>query len=137
MDRAGRRPPIILSRQSGEVRPRPTAGHNAEVEASELPDRYAGVEARIPETWDELQGPADGVIHLPNRLAWSGLTDFDISDPGDRFALFCILLDCGQRADVGRYVNADLLRREWPRLRRATTSQITRRWEQRLPGLAA
>ena len=104
VDRAGRRPPIILSRQSCEVRRRPAAGHNAEVEANELPDRYAGVEARIPETWDELQGPADGVIHLPNRLAWSGLTDFDISDPGDRFALFCILLDCGQRADIGRYV---------------------------------
>ena len=111
--------------------------HNAEVKTSELPDRYAGVEARIPETWDELQGPATGVVHLPNRLAWSGLTDFDVSDPGDRFALFCILLDCEQCADVGRYVNRDLLRREWPRLRRATTSQITRRWEQRLPGLAA
>jgi hypothetical protein len=107
------------------------------VEASELPDRYAGVEARIPEAWDELRGPASGVVHLPNRLAWSGLTDFDVADPGDRFALFCILLDCGQRADIGRYVNGDLLRTEWPRLRRATTSQITRRWEQRLPGLAA
>jgi hypothetical protein len=107
------------------------------VDAADLPDRYAGVEARIPEGWEELQGPSSGVVHLPTRLAWSGLTDFDVADPGDRFALYCLLLDCGQRGDIGQYVSGDLLRQEWPRLRRATTKNITRRWEQRLPGLAA
>jgi hypothetical protein len=107
------------------------------MEATDLPDRYAGVEARIPTAWEELQGPSSGVVHLPTRLAWSGLTDFDVADPGDRFALYCLLLDCGQRSDIGEYVSGDLLRQEWPRLRRATTRNITRRWEQRLPGLAA
>ncbi len=107
------------------------------MDAMDLPDRYAGVEARIPESWEELQGPSNGVVHLPTRLAWSGLTDFDVADPGDRFALYCLLLDCGQRADISRYVSGDLLRQEWPRLRRATTKNITQRWEQRLPGLAA
>ena len=63
--------------------------------------------------------------------------NFDVADPGDRFALYCLLLDCGQRGDIGQYVSGDLLRQEWPRLRRATTRHITRRWEQRLPGLAA
>ena len=119
------------------MRQLPLTGHYSEMAASNLPDRYDGVEARIPAAWDELQGPASGVVHLPNRLAWSGLTDFEVADPGDRFALFCILLDCGQRADVRRYINADLLRREWPRLRRATTAQIIRRWEQRLTGLGS
>jgi hypothetical protein len=48
-----------------------------------------------------------------------------------------IMLDCGQRDDVTRWVHPDLLRQDWPRLRRAFTSQITGRWEQRLPGLAS
>ncbi|GAA2654671.1 hypothetical protein [Paractinoplanes durhamensis] len=90
------------------------------MEASELPDRFEGLEQRIPESWDEFRGPASGVVHLPNRLA-----------------LFSILLDCGQREDIVRYVDPHLLRGDWPRLCRATTSQVTRRWEQRLPGLAA
>ena len=111
--------------------------HNDGMNAADLPDRYEGVEARIPQGWEDLQGPAEGVVHLPNRLAWSGLTDFDITDPGDRFLLYGIMLDCGQRDDVTRWVHPDLLRQDWPRLRRAFTSQITGRWEQRLPGLTS
>ena len=34
---------------------------------ADLPDRYEGVEARIPQGWGDLQGPAEGVVHLPNR----------------------------------------------------------------------
>lgn len=104
--------------------------------AADLPDRYEGVEARIPQGWEDLQGPAEGVVHLPNRLAWSGVTDFNLADAGDRFLLYGIMLDCGQRDDVRRWVHPDLLRQDWPRLCRGFTSQITRRWEQRLPGLA-
>jgi hypothetical protein len=107
------------------------------MDARDLPDRFAGVDARIPDTWESLQGPADGTVHLPNRLAWSGSTSFDVTDAGDRFTLYSVLLDCGRLDDVCSYINAALLRADWPRLRRATTSQITRRWEAKLPGLAA
>jgi hypothetical protein len=106
------------------------------MEASELPDRFEGLEQRIPESWEEFHGPASGVVHLPNRLAWSGPADFDLDDRRQRLTLFSILLDCGQRADIARYVDPDLLRGDWHSLCRATTSQVTRRWEQRLPGLA-
>jgi len=58
------------------------------MEATDLLDRYAGVAARIPTGWEELQEPSSGGVHLPTRLAWSGLTDFDVADPGDRFALY-------------------------------------------------
>ncbi|MFI5842661.1 hypothetical protein ACIA8K_23425 [Catenuloplanes sp. NPDC051500] len=104
--------------------------------ARDLPDRFAGVDARIPDSWKSLRGPAKGAVHLPNRLAWSGPASFDIGDAADRFTLYSVLLDCGQLDDVCTYINADLLRADWPRLRRATTSQITRRWERKLPGLA-
>lgn len=111
--------------------------HNFAMRASDLPDRFEGLEQRIPESWEEFRGPSSGVVRLPNRLAWSGPTDFDLEDRRQRLTLFSILLDCGQRADIVEYVDPDLLRGDWPRLRRATTSQVTRRWEQRLPGLAA
>ena len=107
------------------------------MDAADLPDRFEGLEQRIPESWGEFRGPSSGVVHLPNRLAWSGSTDFDLNDRRQRLTLFSILLDCGQREDIARYVDAGLLRADWPSLRRATTSQVTRRWEQRLPGLAA
>ncbi|WP_157240960.1 hypothetical protein [Catenuloplanes japonicus] len=103
----------------------------------DLPDRFAGVDARIPDSWKSLQGPAEGTVHLPNRLAWSGPASFDVADPGDRFTLYSVLLDCGQLDDVCAYINPSLLRTDWPRLRRATTSQITRRWERKFPALAA
>jgi len=86
----------------------------AGMDATDLPDRYAGVEERIPDDWEELRGPSSGVVHLPTRLAWSGLTDFDVADSGDRFALYCLLLDCGQRGDISQHVSGELLRREWP-----------------------
>ncbi|MER7888231.1 hypothetical protein ABTX15_00195 [Micromonospora sp. NPDC094482] len=50
--------------------------------------------------------------------------------------LYCLLLDCGQRDDVIRYVNAGLLRQDWPRIRRLTARRVISLWERLLPGLA-
>lgn len=70
------------------------------------------------------------------RLAWSGPGEFDVSDPGQRLTLYCPLLDCGQRDDIVRYVNAELLRRDWPRIRKLTSRGLITLWERRLPDLA-
>lgn len=102
-----------------------------------LPSRLSGVEKRIPESLVLLEGPDHGQVSLPVRLAWSGLTQFEVSDPGQRLTLYRTLLDCGQRQDIIRYIHADLLRQDWPRIRRLTARRLIARWEACLPELAA
>jgi hypothetical protein len=102
-----------------------------------LPSRLIGASARIPESLSELQGPDSGTVSLPLRLAWSGPDTFDVSDPGARLTLYRTLLDCGQRYDIIEYVNAELLCRDWPRIRRLTSRRLIAIWERRLPDLAA
>jgi hypothetical protein len=69
-------------------------------------------------------------------LAWSGPDTFDVSEPKQRLTLYTTLLDCGQRPDFGRYVDAALLVRDWPRIRRLTSRRVIAVWERRLPELA-
>ena len=102
-----------------------------------LPSRLIGVADRIPVSLALLSGPDSGRVTLPVRLAWSGPADFDVSDPRERLTLYCLLLDCGQRDDIVRYVNGRLLRRDWPRIRRLTARRLVTVWERRLPDLAA
>ena len=102
-----------------------------------LPSRLHGVADRIPVSLGLLSGPRSGRVKLPVRLAWSGPGDYDVGDPGERLTLYCLLLDCGQRDDIIRYVDAALLRQDWPRIRRLTARRVIRLWESRIPGLAA
>jgi hypothetical protein len=102
-----------------------------------LPSRLIGVTKRIPESLSELEGPAHGRVDLPVRLAWSGPTWYDVDDPRQRLTLYRQLMDCGQRYDIVKYVNAELLLRDWPRIRRLTSRRLISVWEKRLPDLAA
>jgi len=101
-----------------------------------LPSRLIGVAKRIPESLSLLEGPGHGRVELPVRLAWSGPSDFDVADPKQRLTLYTTLLDCGQRQDIIQYVNAELLRQDWPRIRRLTSRRLIAVWEKRLPDLA-
>ncbi|MFI6261977.1 hypothetical protein [Micromonospora sp. NPDC051006] len=101
-----------------------------------LPSRLIGAADRIPASLELLAGPETGRVELPVRLAWSGPNDFDVTDPRQRLTLYCLLLDCGQRDDVIRYVNAGLLRQDWPRIRRLTARRVISLWERLLPDLA-
>ncbi|MFI7212169.1 hypothetical protein ACIBP4_15150 [Micromonospora maritima] len=102
-----------------------------------LPSRLHGVVDRIPASLDELKGPEHGRVKLPIRLAWSGLTTFDVEDRGQRLTLYRTLMDCGQREDIASYVNPVLLREDWARIRKLTARRVIALWESRLPGLAA
>ena len=104
--------------------------------AAALPSRFAEAHRRIPRSWQQLRGPAAGVVHLPNRLCWSGPADFDVTDAGQRLTLYTTLLDCGQLDDVAKYINPDLLAQDWPKIRRLTARQLIQLWEQQLPILA-
>ncbi|NES16947.1 MULTISPECIES: hypothetical protein [Micromonospora] len=105
--------------------------------STSLPSRLVGVAERIPAALDQLQGPDHGRVSLPVRLAWSGPTEFNVTDPGQRLTLYRTLMDCGQRDDIVRYVNPTLLRRDWPRIRRLTARRVVALWERRMPDLAA
>ncbi|WFE33798.1 hypothetical protein [Micromonospora sp. WMMD975] len=102
-----------------------------------LPSRLHGVAERIPTSIDELKGPERGRVSLPIRLAWTGLTTFDIEDSGQRLTLYRTLMDCGQREDIARFVNPVLLRGDWARIRRLTARRVIALWESRMPGLTA
>ncbi|SBT52076.1 hypothetical protein [Micromonospora auratinigra] len=102
-----------------------------------LPSRLIGVTDRIPPSLSLLRGPSQGAVRLPLRLAWSGLTEFDVADARQRLTLYRTLMDCGQLDDIVRYVNAALFRRDWPRIRRLTARRVVAVWERRLPELTA
>jgi hypothetical protein len=72
---------------------------------------------RLPERIDELRGPAKGVIMLPRHLSWPGMRECDVTDDVTRRNMYGIVLTQGQRNDVARFLNPELLRADWPELR--------------------
>jgi hypothetical protein len=110
--------------------------NGAVIASTALPSRYAGLPRRIPRSLADLAGPAHGTVRPPTRLVWSGPTEFDIDNPGQRLTLYRTLIDCGQRDDFIAYVNADLLVQDWPVIRRLTGRRIVEIWEASLPDLA-
>jgi NTP pyrophosphatase (non-canonical NTP hydrolase) len=47
--------------------------------AAVLEARYG---SRLPRSLDDLPGPAHGTVQLPQHVAWSGVTSFDVDRPG-------------------------------------------------------
>lgn len=101
-----------------------------------LPSRYEGLEDKLPLSLDELHGPAEGVVPLPPRLAWSGLTEFDLADWRERLSLYRIIITGGWLpGDAREYLNADHLVSDWPMQRRFLGPQYREIWESRFPEL--
>jgi hypothetical protein len=98
-----------------------------------------GLAGRLPDRLEDLHGPEQGVIVLPRHLAWPGMREFDVTDDRLRRSLYGIVLTQGRRNDLARFVNARLLRQDWPLLRGSLDPKL-RRWCERrllLRGLAA
>ncbi|WP_264916384.1 hypothetical protein, partial [Mycobacterium kiyosense] len=89
----------------------------------------------VPDRLDELQGPATGVIELPNRIAWRGRHLFDLADRDEAVAAYSAVLASGREADVQKWINADLLRKLWPHLR--IPRLVRREWEHLLDTIPA
>jgi hypothetical protein len=94
--------------------------------------RRAGLAARLPASLADLHGPEQGVVVLPPHLARPGLREFDVADDRVRRSLYGIVLTRGNRGDMARFVNARLLRRDWPLLARSLDPKIRRGCERRL-----
>ena len=96
-----------------------------------LPGRH-GLAARLPASLEDLHGPEQGVVVLPRHLAWPGLREIDLSDDRLRRSLYGIVLTQGRRNDMARFVNARLLREDWPLLRTSLDPKVRKGCERRL-----
>jgi hypothetical protein len=96
-----------------------------------LPRR--GPAGRLPGALEELHGPTGGVVVLPRHLAWPGVREFDLADRAVRCSLYGIVLTQGRRNDVARYLNARLLRQDWPQIRGFLDPRLRRWCERRFP----
>ncbi|KJY43626.1 transcriptional regulator [Streptomyces sp. NRRL B-1568] len=99
--------------------------------------RRAKLAQRLPGTLADLTGPAHGVVELPLHIAWSGLCRFDLGHPKLRMGLYRIVLAEGQREDVVRLLDRDLLVAQWPVLRTLIGRDVRDAWESAFPELTA
>lgn len=100
-----------------------------------LPSRWANVGAKLPETLDRLNGPSGGVVELPVDLAWSGDRSFDLGDAQQRYLYQMTVLTAAVTPDhYTRWLNADLLRSDWARLRLPRPLRAV--WDHHFPELA-
>ncbi|MCK2221612.1 hypothetical protein MF672_048585 [Actinomadura sp. ATCC 31491] len=98
-----------------------------------LPPLHEGLADKVPDSLADLRGPAEGVVALPPWLAWSGLTEFDLSQFKIRMEMYRIVITTGRRVDYETYLNADLLMADWPLLRRGLGPAYRHAWENKLP----
>jgi hypothetical protein len=88
----------------------------------------------VPDSLDDLHGPASGVVELPVRLCWSGSRQFDLADTDQAADMYEAILDVATTVDdlIG-YLDADLLAQVWPVLGLTRAKQAA--WEGRFPVL--
>jgi len=63
--------------------------------------RYQG---RLPDSLDDLAGPAHGTVQLPLHIAWPGMTEFDLDRPKHCAMMYHIVLTEGQLGRIIRDV---------------------------------
>ncbi|MEV5400850.1 hypothetical protein AB0N26_32715 [Streptomyces cellulosae] len=113
--------------------PRKLSGADAE-DLALYREKFRG---RLPESLEELHGPANGVVELPLHMAWSGLTTYDLDKPRQRMGLYRTILHEGLREDLPRYLNRDLLLELWPVLRTLVGRTVRTVWEDAFPQLSS
>jgi hypothetical protein len=68
---------------------------------------------------------------LPRHLSWPGMRECDVTDGESRRSMYGIVLTQGQRNDVARFLNPQLLREDWPRIREVLDPRLRRYCERR------
>lgn len=90
----------------------------------------------VPDSLDELTGPATGVIELPVHIDWGPDPRYDLNDPDSRRSCYVhVLSEAATRDELVRYLNKDLLLDLWPRL--TLPRYCVRLWHRTFPELAA
>ncbi|MFE6761716.1 hypothetical protein [Streptomyces sp. NPDC057689] len=116
--------------------PAPAPGGHPGTVAEDLALYREKFKSRLPETLDELHGPAHGVVQLPSHVAWSGMTSYDMSKPRQRMGLYRTVLHEGLRDDIAAYIDRELLLLMWPVLRTLVGRTVRSVWEDAFPQLA-
>ena len=86
---------------------------------------------RLPDRIEDLRGPAQGTIVLPRYMSFPGLRECDVTHDATRRTAYGIVLTQGQRNDVARYLNPDLLRADWPHIKDALDPKLRTMCERR------
>ncbi|MBC2908089.1 hypothetical protein [Streptomyces cupreus] len=115
----------------------PTPSDHSDAVAEDIVLYREKFRRRLPDSLDELRGPARGVVELPLHMAWSGMTSYDLSKPRQRMGLYRTVLHEGLREDLPRYLNRDLLLQLWPVLRTLVGRTVRTVWEDAFPQLAS
>jgi hypothetical protein len=90
----------------------------------------------VPASLADLHGPVSGMVTLDRWLDWSGDSTYDLDDAGDLQAMYQTVLNQAANADdLGRWIDADTLRRMWPSL--WLPARLRSLWQARFPELAA
>ncbi|MET7391309.1 hypothetical protein ACFYPT_39335 [Streptomyces sp. NPDC005529] len=92
---------------------------------------------RLPDSLDELQGPAEGVVEPSATVVWSGLRVFDLANERQRMSLYRTVLSEGMCGDLSALLNRDILLRSWPTLRTLISTTVRSVWEDRFAELRA
>jgi hypothetical protein len=86
------------------------------------------------ETLDELVGPTDGIIDLPQRLDWSEQGRYNLDDLRELCLMYeRVLRESMNVADLRNYLNGAMLRQVWSRL--FLPRRVRDLWEGRFPAL--
>jgi hypothetical protein len=93
---------------------------------------FTGHAGRLPERLEDLHGPWQGIVVLPVHLTWHELREFDVAREKARLLLYSIVISQGRRSDLARFVNAQRLREDWPRLRLLVSNRMRRACERKL-----
>ncbi|MEU1535549.1 hypothetical protein [Streptomyces fagopyri] len=92
---------------------------------------------RLPDSLDDLQGPAEGCVEPPVTVVWSGLRVFDLAKERQRMSLYRIILAEGMRDDLSALLNRGILLRSWPTLRTLVSTTVRSVWEEKFLELRA
>lgn len=90
----------------------------------------------VPESLDELQGPAGGMMRLPQSIHWArkGGSTVDLATPGGRSIAYGAAMGEGTLDQVCSIVNREHLINEWATIPKAI--RMTALWEIRFDDLA-
>lgn len=116
-----------------------TSRRKVSVAPSRPADGYTSYGARKPyvvaERLDDLRGPTEGTVQLPQHLDWSGNASYDLSRPARLASMYrTVLNEAGSTEDLRTWIDGRLLAQLWPAL--WLPPHVRRLWEGRFPELA-
>lgn len=88
----------------------------------------------VPERLDDLRGPAEGVLTLPQHVYWGPKAECDLGEQEGVIKAYQAILREGARADQVELMNAGLLVRVWNEL--MLPVRCRELWENKFPQLA-